>query len=73
VVDAGALDRLPVPFLIPSGGADHAQRSPAPGASLERRHPVGGFNEDPLSTAVLAIMAVELRVPKSSAIREGSA
>jgi len=74
VVDAGALDRLPVPFLNPERVVLITRNDPqhlAQAWNAGIRSVV--FNEDPLSTAVLAIMAVELRVPKSSAIREGSA
>ncbi len=68
VVDSEALDRLPFPFLNPErvvlithNDPDHLARAWNAGI----RSVV--FNEDPLSTAVLAIMAAELRVSKCDA------
>jgi hypothetical protein len=65
VVDSDALDRLPLPFIDPErivlvtkNDPDHLARAWNAGI----RSVV--FNEDPLSTAVLAIMAAELRVSK---------
>jgi hypothetical protein len=66
VVDSEGLDRLPAPVykperivLITRNDSEHLMRAWNAGI----RSVV--FNEDPLSTAVLAIMAAELRVPKS--------
>ncbi len=68
VVDSEALDRLPLPLLNPervvlvtSNDPQHLTQAWNAGV----RSVV--FNEDPLSTAVLAIMAAELRVPKTDA------
>lgn len=66
VVDSDGLDRLPSPLLNPERVVlitrnDSEHLSQAWNAGI--RSVV--FNEDPLSTAVLAIMAAELRVPKS--------
>jgi hypothetical protein len=65
VVDSDALDRLPLPYidperivLITKNDPDHLARAWNAGI----RSVV--FHEDPLSTAVLAIMAAELRVSK---------
>jgi hypothetical protein len=65
VVDSEALDRLPLPaidpqriVLITKNDPDHLARAWNAGI----RSVV--FHEDPLSTAVLAIMAAELRVSK---------
>lgn len=65
VVDSDALNRLPLPLvnpervvLITSNDPQHLAQAWNAGI----RSVV--FNEDPLSTAVLAIMAAELRVPK---------
>lgn len=66
VVDCAGLDRLPVPLanpervvLITRNDSEHLSRAWNAGI----RSVV--FDEDPLSTAVLAIMAAELRVPKA--------
>jgi hypothetical protein len=66
VVDSEALNRLPLPLsnperivLITSNDPRHLAQAWNAGV----RSVV--FNEDPLSTAVLAIMAAELRVPKT--------
>jgi hypothetical protein len=66
VVDSEALDGLPLPLLNPErvvlitrNDAEHLATAWNAGV----RSVV--FNEDPLSTAVLAIMAAELRVPKA--------
>jgi hypothetical protein len=66
VVDSEGLDRLPSPVdkperivLITRNDSEYLARAWNAGI----RSVV--FNEDPLSTAVLAIMAAELRVPKS--------
>ena len=66
VTDPEGLDRLPTPVhkperivLITRNDSEHLARAWNAGI----RSVV--FNEDPLSTAVLAIMAAELRVPKS--------
>jgi len=66
VVDSEALSRLPLPLvnpervvLITSNDPKHLMQAWNAGI----RSVV--FNEDPLSTAVLAIMAAELRVPKT--------
>lgn len=65
VVDCAGLDCLPVPLanpervvLITRNDSEHLSRAWNAGI----RSVV--FDEDPLSTAVLAIMAAELRVPK---------
>jgi hypothetical protein len=66
VVDCAGLDRLPVPLanpervvLITRNDSEHLSRAWNAGI----RSVV--FDEDPLSTAVLAILAAELRVPKA--------
>lgn len=66
VVDSDGLDRLPAPLpnpehvvLITTNDPEHLAKAWNAGI----RSVV--FNEDPLSTAVLAIMAAELRVPKT--------
>ena len=66
VTDPEGLDRLPTPVpsperivLITRNDSEHLARAWNAGI----RSVV--FSEDPLSTAVLAIMAAELRVPKS--------
>ncbi|MGE5567987.1 MAG: hypothetical protein ACM3S5_03025 [Rhodospirillales bacterium] len=66
VVDSEALSRLPLPLvhpervvLITSNDPKHLTQAWNAGI----RSVV--FNKDPLSTAVLAIMAAELRVPKT--------
>jgi hypothetical protein len=66
VVDADGLDRLPSPLLNPERVVlitrnDSEHLADAWNAGI--RSVV--FNEDPLSTAVLAILAAELRVPKA--------
>ncbi len=66
VVDSNALGRLPHPLSHPERVVlvtcnDPKHLAEAWNAGI--RSVV--FNEDPLSTAVLAIMAAELRVPKS--------
>ncbi|MGE5647082.1 MAG: hypothetical protein ACM336_14970 [Acidobacteriota bacterium] len=70
VVDSDGLDRLPFPLLNPERVVlitrnDSAHLSQAWDAGI--RSVV--FNEDPLSTAVLAIMAAELRVPKREGLK----
>lgn len=70
VVDADGLDRLPFPLLNPERVVlitrnDSEHLSQAWDAGI--RSVV--FNEDPLSTAVLAIMAAELRVPKREGLK----
>ena len=78
VVDCAGLERLPVPLvnpervvLITRNDSEHLARAWNAGI----RSVV--FDEDPLSTAVLAIMAAELRVPKTeprcSGCREAAA
>lgn len=73
VVDSDGLDRLPGPLLNPERVVlitrnDSEHLSQAWNAGI--RSVV--FNEDPLSTAVLAILAAELRVPKSDPRCAGS-
>ncbi len=66
VVDSDALDRLPLPLLNPERVVLITSNDPrhlAQAWNAGIRSVV--FNEDPLSTAVLAIMAAELRVPKT--------
>ena len=65
VVDAEALNRLPRPLSNPERIVLITRNDPqhlAQAWNAGIRSVV--FNEDPLSTAVLAIMAAELRVPK---------
>lgn len=65
VIDSDALDRLPLPLLRPERVVLITRNDPqhlAQAWNAGIRSVV--FNEDPLSTAVLAIMAAELRVPK---------
>jgi hypothetical protein len=68
VVDFDALHRLPLPLSKPERVVLITRNDPQ---HLAQAWNVGirsvVFNEDPLSTAVLAIMAAELRVPKSDA------
>jgi hypothetical protein len=66
VVDSAGLDRLPVPLahpervvLITRNDSEHLSRAWEAGI----RSVV--FDEDPLGTAVLAIMAAELRIPEA--------
>jgi hypothetical protein len=66
VIDSEALDRVPLPLvgperivLITRNDSQHLMQAWNAGI----RSVV--FNEDPLSTAVLAIMAAELRVPRN--------
>lgn len=66
VVDSDALNHLPLPLLNPERVVLITSNDPqhlAQAWNAGIRSVV--FNEDPLSTAVLAIMAAELRVPKS--------
>lgn len=66
VVDSYALDRLPLPLSNPERVVLITRNDPqhlAQAWNAGIRSVV--FSEDPLSTAVLAIMAAELRVPKS--------
>jgi hypothetical protein len=83
VLDTDALTRLPRPLTNPERIVLITRNDPqhlAQAWNAGIRSVV--FNEDPLSTAVLAIMAAELRVPKaeprcgatqaSSGIRERS-
>ncbi len=65
VVDADALDSLPLPLVNPERVVLITRNDPrhlAKAWNAGIRSVV--FNEDPLSTAVLAIMAAGLRVPK---------
>ncbi len=65
VVDSDALDRLPFPLVLPERVVLITRNDPphlAQAWNAGIRSVV--FNEDPLSTAVLAIMAAELRVPR---------
>ncbi len=65
VVDSEGLDRLPLPLPNPERVVLVTHNDPqhlAQAWNAGIRSVV--FNEDPLSTAVLAIMAAELRVPK---------
>lgn len=66
VVDSEALDRLPLPLLNPERVVLITSNDPK---HLTQAWNAGVrsvvFNEDPLSTAVLAIMAAVLRVPKA--------
>lgn len=70
VVDCEALGELPFPLRHPERIVLIARNSPA---NLARAWNAGirsvVFCDDPLGTAVLAIMAAALRVPKSSARR----
>jgi len=66
VVDSDGLDRLPFPLanpervvLITRNDSEHLSQAWNAGV----RSVV--FNKDPLATAVLAIMAAELRIPKA--------
>jgi hypothetical protein len=65
VVDSEGLDRLPCPILNPERVVLVTRNDPQ---HLARAWNAGirsvVFSDDPLSTAVLAIMAAELRVPK---------
>lgn len=66
VVDSDALHRLALPLSNPERVVLITRNDPqhlAQAWNAGIRSVV--FNEDPLSTAVLAIMAAELRVPKS--------
>lgn len=66
VVDSEALDRLPLPLLNPDCVVLITRNDPrhlAQAWNAGIRSVV--FSDDPLSTAVLAIMAARLRVPKS--------
>lgn len=68
VVDSEGLDRLPLPLPNPERVVLVTHNDPqhlAQAWNAGVRSVV--FNEDPLSTAVLAIMAAELRVPKGDA------
>lgn len=77
VVDSEALDCLPLPLLNPERVVLITSNDPkhlAQAWNAGVRSVV--FNEDPLSTAVLAIMAAVLRVPKADqrwAVSHGSA
>jgi hypothetical protein len=65
VVDPDGLDRLPSPLLYPERVVLITRNDPhnlAQAWNAGIRSVV--FSEDPLSTAVLAIMAAELRIPK---------
>lgn len=66
VVDSDALDRLPLPLLCPERVVLITTNDPP---HLTQAWNAGirsvVFNEDPLSTAVLAILAAELRVSKA--------
>jgi hypothetical protein len=68
VVDSEALDRLPLPLLNPERVVLVTSNDPQ---HLKQAWNAGirsvVFNEDPLSTAVLAILAAGLRVPKADA------
>lgn len=65
VVDSGGLDRLPSPVLKPERIVLITRND---SAHLEQAWNAGVrsvvFNDEPLGTAVLAIMAAELRIPK---------
>lgn len=65
VVDPEGLDRMPAPLLNPERVVLITRNDPQ---HLARAWNAGirsvVFSEDPLTTAVLAIMAAELRVPK---------
>jgi hypothetical protein len=65
VVDSDGLDRLPSPLLNPERIVLITRND---SAHLEQAWNAGVrsvvFNDDPLGTAVLAIMAVGLRIPK---------
>ncbi len=67
VIDSGGLDRLEVPLCRPERVVLITRNDPA---HLSRAWNAGirsvVFCDDPLSTAVLAIMAAELRVPRPS-------
>jgi hypothetical protein len=68
VVDSDALDRWPLPLAGPERVVLVTRNDPqhlAQAWNAGIRSVV--FNEDPLSTAVLAIMAAELRVPRGEA------
>jgi hypothetical protein len=67
VVDSDSLDRVPFPFVNPERVVLITRNDP-PHLSQAWNAGIRSvvFNQDPLSTAVLAIMAAELRVPKSS-------
>jgi DNA-binding NarL/FixJ family response regulator len=74
VVDADGLERLPAPLANPERVVlitrnDAAHLTQAWNAGV--RSVV--FSDDPLSTAMLAIMAAELRVPKAEPRYAGSA
>jgi hypothetical protein len=66
VVDSDALDRLPFPILKPERVVLITRNDPQ---HLSKAWNAGVssvvFSQDPLSTAVLAIMAAELRVPRA--------
>ena len=68
VVDSEALDRLPFPLLDPARVVLITRNDPE---HLSRASNAGVrsvvFNEDPLSTAALAVMAAALRVVKPDA------
>jgi hypothetical protein len=76
VVDSDGLDRLPLPLLNPERVVLITKNDPqhlAQAWNAGIRSVV--FHEDPLSTAVLAILAAELRVSRSeprSAVPPGS-
>lgn len=73
VVDCEALGELPVPLRHPERIVLIARNSPA---NLARAWNAGirsvVFCDDPLGTAVLAVMAAALRVPKCSAAPGGT-
>jgi hypothetical protein len=66
VVDSEALERLPFPLLNPERVVLITRNDPQ---HLSKAWNAGVrsvvFNQDPLGTAVLAIMAAELRVPRA--------
>jgi hypothetical protein len=68
VVDAESLERLPLPIIHPERVVLITQNEPS---HLARAWDAGlnsvVFDKDPLSTAVLAIMAARLRVSKTQA------
>jgi hypothetical protein len=67
VVDSESLDRLPFPFLNPDRVVLITRNDPR---HLSQAWNAGirsvVFHGDPLNTAVLAIMAAELRVPRAA-------
>ena len=74
VVDSQGLDRLPFPLLKPERVVLVTRNDPQ---DLSRAWNAGirsvVFCDDPLNTAVLAIMAAELRLPKAcSAVQAGA-